>query len=126
MEQKILLFNIDALLKMGRNDMLFVQKMLLLFVQMMPKSLDEMQQAIQEKEWLRLASLGHKIKSSVAGLGIVTIADDFKKLEFLCKAVQIEEQEIVLTFNSIKLVIDQSIHQMKHEYPEFFLSDTLT
>jgi HPt (histidine-containing phosphotransfer) domain-containing protein len=126
MQEKILLFNIDALLKMGRNDMLFVQKMLLLFTQMMPKSLDEMHQAILEKEWLRLASLGHKIKSSVSSMGIAAIADDFKRLEFLCKAAEIEEQEIVLTFNSIKTIIEQAMEQMKHQYPQFFLTDTLT
>jgi HPt (histidine-containing phosphotransfer) domain-containing protein len=125
MKEQTLLFNIDALLKMSRNDMLFIKKMLLLFSQMMPQSLDEMQVAIEEKDWLRLASIGHRIKSSVAGVGIVAIADDFKKLEFLCKAVEIEEQEIVLTFNSIKLVIEQSIQQMMSTYPEFFLSKSV-
>jgi HPt (histidine-containing phosphotransfer) domain-containing protein len=125
MKEQTLLFNIDALLKMSRNDMLFIKKMLLLFSQMMPQSLDEMQVAIEEKDWLRLASIGHRIKSSVAGVGIVAIADDFKKLEFLCKAVEIEEQEIVLTFKSIKLVIEQSIQQMMSTYPEFFLSESV-
>lgn len=125
MKEQTLLFNIDALLKMSRNDMLFIKKMLLLFSQMMPQSLDEMQVAIEEKDWLRLASIGHRIKSSVAGVGIVAIADDFKKLEFLCKAVEIEEQEIVLTFNSIKFVIEQSIQQMMSTYPEFFLSESV-
>lgn len=121
MKEQTLLFNIDALLKMSRNDMLFIKKMLLLFSQMMPQSLDEMQVAIEEKDWLRLASIGHRIKSSVAGVGILAIADDFKKLEFMCKAVEIEEQEIVLTFKSIKFVIEQSIQQMMSTYPEFFL-----
>ena len=125
MKEQTLLFNIDALLKMSRNDMLFIKKMLLLFSQMMPQSLDEMQVAIEEKDWLRLASIGHRIKSSVAGVGIVAISDDFKKLEFLCKAVEIEEQEIVLTFKSIKLVIEQSIQQMMSTYPEFFLSKSV-
>jgi HPt (histidine-containing phosphotransfer) domain-containing protein len=125
MKEQTLLFNIDALLKMSRNDMLFIKKMLLLFSQMMPQSLDEMQVAIEEKDWLRLASIGHRIKSSVAGVGILAIADDFKKLEFLCKAVEIEEQEIVLTFNSIKFVIEQSIQQMMSTYPEFFLSESV-
>jgi HPt (histidine-containing phosphotransfer) domain-containing protein len=125
MKEQTLLFNIDALLKMSRNDMLFIKKMLILFSQMMPQSLDEMQVAIDEKDWLRLASIGHRIKSSVAGVGIVAIADDFKKLEFLCKAVEIEEQEIALTFNSIKFVIEQSIQQMMSTYPEFFLSKSV-
>lgn len=125
MKEQTLLFNIDALLKMSRNDMLFIKKMLLLFSQMMPQSLDEMQVAFEEKDWLRLASIGHRIKSSVAGVGILAIADDFKKLEFLCKAVEIEEQEIVLTFKSIKLVIEQSIQQMMSTYPEFFLSESV-
>lgn len=125
MKEQTLLFNIDALLKMSRNDMLFIKKMLLLFSQMMPQSLDEMQVAIEEKDWSRLASIGHRIKSSVAGVGILAIADDFKKLEFLCKAVEIEEQEIVLTFNSIKFVIEQSIQQMMSTYPEFFPSESV-
>ncbi len=125
MKEQTLLFNIDALLKMSRNDMLFIKKMLLLFSQMMPQSLDEMQVAIEEKDWSRLASIGHRIKSSVAGVGILAIADDFKKLEFLCKAVEIEEQEIVLTFNSIKFVIEQSIQQMLSTYPEFFPSESV-
>lgn len=115
-----LLFNVEQLLKMGKNDQEFLKKMLRIYTNTMPETLDKMQVAFEQKEWAVIASLAHRIKASLAGMGVVSIADDIKKLEAIRDSQNVDENLVQILLCKVVATVEKSIVQIRMEYPQFF------
>jgi PAS domain S-box-containing protein len=115
-----LLFNVEQLLKMGKNDQEFLKKMLQIYTNTMPETLAKMKDAFTQKEWMLIASLAHRIKASLAGMGVISIADDIKNLEAIKMPLMVDENIVQTILNKVVSTVQQSIVQIRMEYPHFF------
>lgn len=120
MKEEKLLFDVGPLMQMGRNDLIFLKKMLHIYTNTMPQALIQMKEAYDQKNWMMLGKTAHRIKSSFSGLAINSVAQDIKSLESLSKNATLPEQEIKETLNRVAQVILRSIDQIKLAYPEFY------
>jgi CheY-like chemotaxis protein/HPt (histidine-containing phosphotransfer) domain-containing protein len=63
----------------GNND--FIKEMLVLFIEQMPESLDKMHTYLERKDWKQLRGILHKIKPSLAFVGLKEIEATVKEAE---------------------------------------------
>ncbi len=87
---------------MSAGDDELMKEMIDIFIEQVNELSAEMQHHLDEKNWLALSKIAHKAKSSVAIMGMNTLAADLKQLELKARDGKETEtyQEIVERFNT--------------------------
>jgi len=67
------------------EDALFIQKMQKLFVDMVPKQLEQISESVQQQDWDNVANLAHRLKSTYGNIKINGAADAMKKIEVIAR-----------------------------------------
>ncbi|MCB8964245.1 MAG: Hpt domain-containing protein [Bacteroidales bacterium] len=77
--------NLDVLKEIseGNNDLM--RDLIFLFISQIPVFSEQMDHYYQNKDYVSLGKLAHKIKNSVAMMGIAELSSDMKKLENLAQ-----------------------------------------
>lgn len=117
--QDIPLYDLQKLIAMTKCDEGFLQKMLQIFVSTMPESVKDMQQAFDAKDWVQLSALAHRVKSSLAGMGIHALKDDVLLLEANAQN-EYPYDAVAAAFHRIKDIVFTSIEQIKTAYKDWF------
>ncbi len=105
------LFSLDKLQSIGRGNLEFVRNMVELFVLNTPETLEEMEDAVGNKDWKTLAKLAHLIKPSVHNMGIASIRNDIYELEYV-KTDAPDIDKISDHFSKVKSTIDEVVRQL--------------
>jgi PAS domain S-box-containing protein len=113
------LYDLQKLRAMTKGDEGFLQKMLQIFVSTMPESMRAMELAFAAQDWTQLAALAHRIKSSLAGMGINSIKDEILLLEANATS-DCPKGEISIAFQSVKETVLNVIEQLKDAYKDWF------
>ncbi len=79
MEDK--LYSLDQLESLASGDTAFVNKMVDMFIQMAPESVDRMVTALAENDLEDLGAAAHKVKPSIDMMGIVSLKQKIRNLE---------------------------------------------
>ncbi|MBN9299882.1 MAG: PAS domain S-box protein [Filimonas sp.] len=79
MEEK--LYDLTALEAMGRNNPDFMKQVLSIFIEEATESMDGIKEAYAQADMERIRQLAHKMKPSVANMGINNIVADLKQVE---------------------------------------------
>ncbi|PPK87717.1 PAS domain S-box-containing protein [Neolewinella xylanilytica] len=79
-------YDLGLLRKLGRGDETFVQKMVGIFVEQMPVSLQEICQALAQKDYPSVAQVAHRIKPSIDSMGIGQLEGVAKDIEVYAKS----------------------------------------
>ena len=88
MEQKTL--DLAYLHSISNGDIEFEKSLCQLFADQLQQMADEMQEALSQSDWIRLAIAAHTAKSSVASMGMSKMAFNLKRLEMSCKAYYVK------------------------------------
>lgn len=75
------LYDLSKLKQMSRGNEAFVQKMIHIFTDSIPKSIEEIQAAFEKNDWDTLRKVAHRIKPSIDNMGIIGTKDDIRILE---------------------------------------------
>jgi CheY-like chemotaxis protein len=75
------LVDLSKLQDIARGDQAFVRRMIDLFIEQAPKTIDEMQRALAANEPLLVGDLAHRLKSSVDSLGARTLHELVRSIE---------------------------------------------
>jgi len=67
------------------EDALFIQKMQKLFIDMVPKQLEQLSESVSQKDWDDVANLAHRLKSTYGNIKINGAADAMKKIEEIAR-----------------------------------------
>jgi len=67
------------------EDALFIQKMQKLFIDMVPKQLEQLSESVRQKEWEEVANMAHRLKSTYGNIKITGAADAMKKIEEIAR-----------------------------------------
>ena len=113
------LYDLQKLIAMTKGDEGFLKKMLHLFVDTMPESVKDMQLAFDAQDWLQLGALAHRVKASLAGMGIHALKDDILLLEANAKN-ECPHDAVAKSFQRIKDIVFASIEQIKNAYKDWF------
>lgn len=73
--------NLSYLLNLMDNNSEIVLEVLEMFKREVPKDMANLEQHLQNKDWEKLGTVAHKLKSSVGNLGLTQVRDWFLFLE---------------------------------------------
>lgn len=81
----------------SRGNHQFIEKMLSLFVSMVPKNIANLSNYLDEAEWQKLGDLAHSMKPTVDTLSIGSVKGPIRKLEKIAKSGESPEKIRQLT-----------------------------
>ncbi len=105
------LYDLTVLSELSRGDKEFVLKIIRYFVNQAPEILEKMEKALIQKEYDELYSLAHKIKPSIASLGIKTLSTKIVFLEELARNEK-DAEKISKTFYETKKILLKATMQL--------------
>jgi len=107
--------NLNYLESIGEGDSKFLNELLELFKQQMPILLQQLTDALSNKNYAELSGIAHKAKSSVAMLGIAELVKDLQTLEIKAKkAIEVDTYPaIVEKFGTISKKVLNEIKDLK-------------
>ncbi|MGV3637192.1 MAG: response regulator, partial [Flavobacteriales bacterium] len=75
------LVDLTKLKEIARGDQAFVQRMIDLFIDQAPRTMEEMQQALEAGDPARIGELAHRLKSSLDSLGVRSLHEVVRSIE---------------------------------------------
>lgn len=104
------LYNLSTVEAISGGDQEFIKRMLVLFLETMPVSLNEMKAHMEQQQWDPLSKIAHKIKSTVDSMGIAAVKEDIRTIEWNAKKNENLDQLPALVakvVNIVELCMDQ-------------------
>ena len=89
--------DLDYIYTISDSDRDFIKEMLTTFVKITPESIDNINKALETKNWKEMARVAHKIKPSILLLGIDEFSNLVREIE------QIPKHEIDVNSISVKV-----------------------
>jgi PAS domain S-box-containing protein len=74
-------YNLDYLRSVSGNNVEFIREMVSTFIQTVPAILDDMVQAMEHKDWVKLGRLAHQVKPSFTLMGLDALRSEILFLE---------------------------------------------
>ena len=91
-----------------KDDALFIRKMQQIFIDTVPGQLDDLEEAVENKELETAAHIAHKLKSTFGNIRIKTATEAMRKIE-LCARTQTNTSELVQLLRIVREVTNQVV-----------------
>jgi len=95
--------NLTYLESISEGDNEIIKELINIFIDQMPEFFDGFEESFEQKDWMKIAALAHKAKSSVLSMGMDDLGNrDLKNLELICKQMvlnDLENKELIELFN---------------------------
>jgi len=111
------LYDLSIIESVSGGDESFIKKMIQLFVETVPPSLIELQDAVDQQQWERVSKVAHKLKSTVDSMGISSLKDDIRTIEANGKHQQ-DVDKIPALVKKVNEVVNICILQLKNDFPQ--------
>jgi CheY-like chemotaxis protein len=109
------LYDLSMVRAVSGGDEGFIKKMVQLFVETAPPTVEELQQALQGQQWDRVGKLAHKLKSTIDSMGISTLKDEIRTIESNGKHQQ-HTEAIPALVQKVAEVVTACIGQLKADF----------
>lgn len=106
------LYSLDQLEAMSSGDYAFINKMVDMFIQMVPEAVDRMVTALANEDYEDLGSAAHKIKPSIDMMGITSLRQKIRDLEQWGKG-RTNLEQIPTLLNDVIHTLNEVIHQLR-------------
>jgi len=110
------LFDLSALVEISRGNTAFVKKMVDLFCDQSPQMIKEMLAAYQQRDFVSVAGIAHKIKPSIDNLNIKRLSPIIREIERIGKEDP-ENSKLSALLNEADDIMTLVVEQMRAEYP---------
>ncbi|HLX93574.1 MAG TPA: Hpt domain-containing protein [Puia sp.] len=87
------LYNLSMVESVSGGNTDFIKKMILLFIDAVPKDVVMMRSACAAKNWAQVSKTAHKLKSTIDSMAIKTIQQDIRTIE--SNAKQLVELDLI-------------------------------
>ena len=111
MEQEPL-YSMEIIMKMSHNNPAFLNRARQLFVDTIPVSIRDMQEAAQVQEWQKVSALAHKIKSTIDTMKIDSLKEKVRFVESHAKELT-NLSEVETTVEEICRIMMSVVEQVK-------------
>lgn len=109
------LYDLEMIHKMCRGDEEKIAKMVHVFIDQISQSVEEIETAYSEKDFLKIERLVHKIKPTLTYFGVATLEKEAHNLENMLhnnsEAAELEFK--ILSFNTL---IKEVVDSMKNDF----------
>lgn len=109
------LYNLTMVYGIAGGDEDFVKRMVQLFLDTMPASLQEMQSQVVLQNWPQVGKLAHKMKSTIDSMGISSLKDVIRQIEQNGKKGE-HTVQLPAQVNLVEAVMKVCIEQVKKEF----------
>lgn len=75
------LYDLSLINTIGKDDPAFAKKIVSIFLETMPESLDALMKTVQERNYEQIGKVAHKMKSSIDSMGISSLKDVIREME---------------------------------------------
>lgn len=94
MAKELSYVNLSYLESIADGDKDIIKELIEIFLDQMPEFNEGFEEFLKDRDWLKIAAVAHKAKSSVVSMGMEDLGnDDLKNLELLAKQMRIVELE---------------------------------
>ena len=114
-ERNLTPLDLTYLRDMSGNSIEFMIEMIDMFKQQTPLYMDDLEQALFERNWAKVSSFAHKIKPTLDLLGLNVAFEEILQVEAWTKS-EGKKKEIVETFKSIKVQVKEAIKEIKKDF----------
>ena len=121
-ENNTALYDLSQLLDIAKGNQQFIDKMLRIFIEQAPSSVQEIKNAYKANDFNKVMQVAHKIKPMIDMLGIVSLKKEVRILENVTDQVQDlkEIDSLVIYFSNILDKVVDSIKKTKYNSSDFF------
>ena len=109
------LYDLSAVEALCGGDQEFLKTMAKMFVDTMPQSITEIQEAVAEENWEAVGKHAHKMKSTIDSMGINSLKDDIRAVEMNGKS-KTNPDTIRSLVEKAALVLNECVAQIKNDY----------
>ncbi len=109
------LYDLAMVETISGGDKAFVKKMVQLFIDTIPQTMQDMEKAAASEQWEATGKLAHKMKSTIDSMGIVSLKAEIRTLEANGKASESVDQ-IPGQVQHINEVLGKCIEQIKKDF----------
>ena len=114
-EPPVKLYNLTMVYGIAGGDESFVKRMLQLFLDTMPASLQEIQQQADQQNWAQVGKLAHKLKSTIDSMGITSLKEIIRQIEQNGKKGE-QTAQLPAQVHLVETVMKVCIEQVKKDY----------
>ena len=112
-EQK--LYDLELVKEISGGDEAFVKSMVVLFLQTVPVSLDDLQSACNDQNWEQAGRVAHKLKSTIDSMKITPLKDVIRKIESNGKKCE-NVETIPELVKEVQIIMHRCMNQVKMDY----------
>lgn len=116
MQKNERLYDLSQLIAISRGNELFIKKMVDIFCEQTPVSLNEMEEAFLANNLEKMGGIAHKIKPSIDNLNIIPLKQIIRDIEHIGK-VKIATQDLADTFVETRAILTRVINALRIDYP---------
>jgi response regulator RpfG family c-di-GMP phosphodiesterase len=109
------LYNLDQLKAFSRNDNVYYNKMISIFIDQSVGALSEIREVYGAKDLIKVFQITHRIKSSILLMGIDLLREPLNFIEKNSKE-QIDSEELKKQIDFLNVVLNKTINQLKNEF----------
>ncbi|OCX52558.1 hypothetical protein BEL04_13985 [Mucilaginibacter sp. PPCGB 2223] len=106
------LFSLEKLHQIGRGDKDFINKMIELFLQQMPETIAELQEALERQDIPAIKKIAHRVKPMIDSLDIILLKNVIRELENSADKPQPKKRTAELV-NQFTEVIEKIVAEMR-------------
>ena len=111
-DKKAELYNLTKLYAIAKGKDSFVNKMIELFIEHVPPSVNEISNAYKEKDFEKIKSVAHRLRPSIDNMGIESLKNEIQEIEKLADGNQPSEHLNKL-ISKMEEVVSQVVIQLK-------------
>lgn len=113
--KNVALYDLTMVEAISGGDRSFVTKMVQLFLDTVPATLNDIDQSLKAKEWAALGRHAHKLKSTIDSMGIISLKQDIRSIESNGKAgTNLDEMPGLVS--KVKRVIHEVMEQVRRDH----------
>ena len=109
------LYDLSMVRAVSGGDEGFIKKMIQLFVETVPPSLNDLKEAEGQQQWERVGKAAHKLKSTIDSMGITSLKDDIRAVEANGKHQQ-NIEAIHALIQKVDTIVNACIVQLKADF----------
>lgn len=116
--EKDKLYDLSMVELIGKGNPGFIQKMVSLFLEQVPKDLEKMNELTAKSEWEQISKLAHRMKPSIEGMGIHSLKESIREIETRTRQNEmLRDSEILAQVQYVNDVMEKVIAQIHIDFP---------
>ncbi|MBK8667956.1 MAG: PAS domain S-box protein [Saprospiraceae bacterium] len=118
------LYNLQKLDEISRDDVSFVHKMVIIFVEQTPLSIAEMKIALSNGDMETVSKIAHRIKPGIDNMGISSLTSVIREIEAKGKSSNPNIDKMWDLVRITEETLDKVIESLRIEYQDIFEDDS--